>query len=208
MFRRLRRAVALGSGLLLLLAPAAHAQTDPVAVFRQAVEARNRGDLAGIMAVFADDAVRQDGTCTPPCVGTAAIRRSFEQNIEERHQATVLAAQAAGNTVTARAELRNDRFRSLGAERVITLFTVELRDGKIVRWTSTLDGSDAQTAAYQAALRAQASPTPTAPAQLPRTGESDRVPALALAVGALAASLGFGLRRQAATAPKNEIEEA
>lgn len=177
--------------------PVVVAQVDPVTVFRQALDARNRGDLDGVMAVIADDAERQDGTCPASCVGAEAIRRSFEQNIAERHQATVLAAQAVGNTVTARSELRNDRFRALGAERVITIFTVELRGGQIVRWTSILDLSDAQTAAYQAALQAQAGPAPAppSPARLPRTGAPGGVPALAMAAAALAACLGVGLRR-------------
>ena len=37
------------------------AQTDPVAVFRQAIDARNRGDIVAMMALFTDDAVREDG---------------------------------------------------------------------------------------------------------------------------------------------------
>ena len=31
-------------------------QTDPVAVFRQAIDARNRGDIVAMMALFTDDA--------------------------------------------------------------------------------------------------------------------------------------------------------
>lgn len=178
------------------------AQTDPVAVLRQAVDARNRGDLAGTMAVFADDAVRQDGTCPTGCVGAAAVRASMEQSIAEHLQATLLTAQTLGDTVTARAELRSDTFRAGGAERVLSNFTVEFRGGQIVRWSSTLDSSDAQTAAYvayQAALQAQTGQTgPTAPApaappslQLPRTGQRKGAPLLAtLVVAALATGLG------------------
>ena len=199
MSRRLLCSVALLALTVAGLPSAALAQADPVAVFRQAVDARNRGDLGGVMAVFADDAVRQDGSCLPPCVGEAAIRRSMEQNLAEHFQATVLAAQAAGNTVTARAELRSDLFRAGGAERVISDFTVELRDGKIVRWSSTLDTGDAPTAAYIAyrtALQAQGGPTAPAPVQLPRTGAPGGAPALALAAGGLAAGFGVGLRRR------------
>ena len=199
MLRRLLSPFALAVLAFAALPLEAPAQSDPVAVFRQAIDARNRADLAGVMAVFADDAVRQDGTCTPPCVGAAAIRRSFEQNIAERHQATVLAAQAAGNTVTARAELRSDRFRALGAERVITNFTVELREGKIVRWSSTQDASDAQTAAVQAA-RAQTGQPGSTPAQLPRTGEAP-VPSASpwLVLGSLLVAVGVGVVRGART---------
>src|SRR5436190_7052973 len=90
--------VALLALLLVVVPPTAFAQVDPAALFRQAVDARNRGDLDGVMALFADDAERRDGTC-PSCLGAAAIRRSMEQNIAEHFQATVLVAQAAGNSL-------------------------------------------------------------------------------------------------------------
>jgi len=191
--RRLLGSLALVVLVLAALPSVVVAQVDPVAVFRQAVDARNRGDLPGFLALFAPDAVRQDGSCPTGCSGEV-MRRSFEQNVAEHFQATVLSAQATGTTVTARAELRSDAFRARGAERVISNFTVQLRDGKIARWASTLDASDAQTAAYQAALRAQAPQAPPAPAQLPRTGGLGGVPASAAAVAAIAA--GLVLRRR------------
>ncbi len=160
-YRRLLGLVALLPVVLLALPSVAAAQVDPVAVFRQAVDTRNRGDLAGFLALFTPDAVRQDGSCPTGCSGEV-LRRSFEQNIAEHFEATVLSAQAAENTVTARAELRSDVFRARGAERVVSNFTVQLRDGKIARWVSTPDTSDPQTAAYQAALQAQAAQAQTA----------------------------------------------
>jgi hypothetical protein len=36
--------------------------------------ARNSGDIIAMMALFTDDAVREDGSCQPPCVGLAAVR--------------------------------------------------------------------------------------------------------------------------------------
>src|ERR1043165_1473496 len=108
MARSLLRSLALVTLIIAAFAPVVRAQADPVAVFRQAVDARNRGGIDGLMALFTDDAVRQDGSCPTPCVGTAAIRRTMEQNIAEHFQATVLSAQATGGTVTARAELRSD----------------------------------------------------------------------------------------------------
>ena len=189
-------------------AQAVHAQADPAAVFRQAVDARNRGDLEGVMAAFADDAVRQDTSCLPPCVGAAAIRQSMQANIAAGHQATVLAVEARGDTLTVRAEVRSDTFRAGGAERIVTIFRVELRGGKIVLWSSSLDASDAETAAFtarRAALQAQAAQAPPAPApapaapapvaRLPRTGAPGEVPALAMiAAAALVACLGVAGR--------------
>ena len=203
----------IGSVALLVLAfaprpPAAGAQEDQVAVFRRAVEARNRGDLDALMAEFAPDAVRQDGSCQPPCVGAAALRRSFEQNIAEHFRADVLEAWAAGDTVVARAELRSDTFLARGAERVISNFTVELRGGKIARWSSIPDTSDAQTATYQAAVRAAAGQASPAPAELPRTGGPTGIPPDVLAaVGAATLAAGLGRRRRSRPPPAT-IERA
>ena len=205
MLRRLLSACALAALAFAALPQGVPAQGDPVAVFRQVIDARNRADLAGVIALFAPDAVRRDGSCQPSCSGTDALRRSFEDNIAEHFQATVLTAQAAGSTVTARAELRSDRFRALGAERVISSFTVEVREGKIVLWSSTLDASDPQTAAYQAALRAGAGQPGSTPAQLPRTGATvgpDASPWLIM--GSLLVVVGIGVlrRRQAVRASR------
>jgi ketosteroid isomerase-like protein len=113
-------------------------QSDPVAVFRQAIDARNRGDIVAMMALFTDDAVREDGSCQPPCVGLAAVRASFQKNIDEHFQAKVTSAEGSGDTVTARAEISSDAFRARGIEKRMTSYTVKLRDGKIASWTSPL----------------------------------------------------------------------
>jgi ketosteroid isomerase-like protein len=114
------------------------AQTDPVAVFRQAIDARNRGDIVAMMALFTDDAVREDGSCQPPCVGLAAVRRSVQKNIDEHFQANVTSTEGAGDTVTARAEISSDALRAHGIEKRMTSYTIKLRGGKIARWTSPL----------------------------------------------------------------------
>jgi ketosteroid isomerase-like protein len=117
---------------------AALAQNDPVAVFRQAIDARNRGDLVAMMALFSDDAVREDGSCQPPCVGRAAVRESFQKNIDEHFQAKVTSVEGTGDTVTARAEISSDAFRAQGVDKRMTSYTVKLQGGKITRWTSPL----------------------------------------------------------------------
>lgn len=122
-------------------APTGFAQADPVLIFRQAIEARNRGDLDGLMKFFAPDAVREDGSCNPPCVGEAALRRSFEKNIAEHFQASLTSVEGSGDTVTGRAEIRSDAFRAQGVEHRMTSYTVKFRDGKIVRWSSPLPGT-------------------------------------------------------------------
>jgi ketosteroid isomerase-like protein len=114
------------------------AQTDPAAVFRQAIDARNRGDITAMMALFTDDVVREDGSCQPPCVGLAAVKESFQKNIDEHFQANVISMQGEGDTVTARAEITSDAFRAHGIEKRMTSYTIKLRGAKIARWSSPL----------------------------------------------------------------------
>jgi ketosteroid isomerase-like protein len=114
------------------------AQIDAVAIFHQAIDARNQGDIAAIMALFTDDVVREDGSCQPPCVGLDAVRRSFQKNIDEHFQAKVASAEQTGDTVTATAEISSDEFRARGIEKRMTSYTIKLRGGKIARWSSPL----------------------------------------------------------------------
>jgi hypothetical protein len=114
------------------------AQTDPVAVFRQAIDARNQGNIEAMMVLFADDAVREDGSCQPPCVGIAAVRSSFQKNIDDHFQANLISAEGAGDTVAARAEISSDALRAHGIEKRMTSYTIQLRGGKIIRWSSPL----------------------------------------------------------------------
>jgi len=42
------------------------AESDPVSIFREAIDARNGGDIEAMMALFNENAVREDGSCNPP----------------------------------------------------------------------------------------------------------------------------------------------
>jgi hypothetical protein len=64
-----------------------------------------------MMALFTDDAVREDGSCQPPCVGLAAVRVSFQKNIDEHFQAKLISAEGSGDTVSGRAEISSDVFQ-------------------------------------------------------------------------------------------------
>ena len=124
-------------------APVGFSRPDSVSIFRQAIDARNRGDLDGLMKFFASDSVREYGSCNPPCVGEAAVRRAFEKNIAEHFQASLTSVEGSGDTVTGRAEIRSDAFRAQGIDHRMTSFTIKFRDGKIVRWSSPLPGTPA-----------------------------------------------------------------
>lgn len=118
--------------------PAGFAQSDPAAVFRQAIDARNRGDIGAMMALFTDDAVRVDGSCQPPCAGIASVRASFLKNIDEHFHANLTSVKGEGDTVTGTAEITSDVFRAQGIDKRKTSYTVKLRGGKIASWTSPL----------------------------------------------------------------------
>lgn len=118
--------------------PPAFSQVDTVSIFRNAIEARNRGDLDGMMQLFAADAVREDGSCQPPCVGLAAVRRSMEINITDHFRADLTVVEGSGDTVTGSAVIYRDAFRAQGVDHRTTTYTVKFRDGKIVFWSSPL----------------------------------------------------------------------
>src|SRR5688500_5552568 len=103
------RSLLLLSVVLVAATPVGLAQDDLLAVFTRAIDARNRGDLDGMMAAFAEEPVRQDGSCPAGCSAVSELRRTFQDNIDEHFQATVLDARTEGGaTVLARAELRSD----------------------------------------------------------------------------------------------------
>ena len=134
---------------------------DPVAVFRRAIDARNRGDVAGFLESFADDAVRVDRPCgAQGCVGKEAIRRTTEEDVKGHINVTVLSAGNAGGTVIARTEIRNDAAKAQGLDRMISIYAVEVRGGQIVGWRSVPDLSDPQTAGAQPSGAASGSPKP------------------------------------------------
>ena len=118
--------------------PIASAQSDPVSIFRQAIEARNKGDLDGLMKLFAPDAVREDGSCNPPCVGWEAVKQSFQKNLTEHFQASLISVEGSGDTVSARSTISSDEFRARGIESRPSSYTVRFKGDKIVRWSSPL----------------------------------------------------------------------
>jgi hypothetical protein len=137
---------------------------DPVAVFRRAIDARNRADVTGFLAEFTDDAIRVDRPCGPQgCVGKEAIRRTAEEDVKGHINVTVLSAGNAGGTVLSRTEIRNDGVKAQGLDRIISIYAVEVRGGNIVSWRSVSDLSDPQSATFASAAassESSASPKP------------------------------------------------
>jgi ketosteroid isomerase-like protein len=151
--------VTLFAALLTLAATTvAHAQRDPAALLEQAIEALARGDTAGALALFADDAVFDGGLCAAaPCVGKAAIQKALERYAADKtHVHTTLKNYVSGNVVTSRFEVRNDTIKKAGVERVIGWWIVETQGEKIAYLRAGIpDRSDPQTARYAEWQQAQ-----------------------------------------------------
>ena len=91
------------------------AQTDPAALLKKYAEAINRGDVAGALALYADDAVIDGGgLCTvAPCVGKAAIQKELERQVADKQHITILKQYVSGNVLTGRVEVRNDTVKAI-----------------------------------------------------------------------------------------------
>lgn len=131
--------------------------TVPAKLLQQYHEAQNRGDLAAVMALFADDATFVAAPrCLPSCTGKAPIQKAIEQRILDYNQQHLVDVQTNRNVATSRTDWRSDPTRNAGVERRINIETAEERDGKIFRYTTRGDLSDPQTAKFQAFVDAAA----------------------------------------------------
>ncbi len=146
------------------------AADDPATVLQRFNDARNRGDIAGAVALLTDDVRFAEGpmcTADNPCIGVAAARETLEAGARVHVRETVVGTPVVtGTTVRFRAEVRFDNVPVPGVERLIVNSTVDVRDGKIASYIGIEDLSDAQTAKLFAAQRPPQGPPPAPP----RTG--------------------------------------
>jgi uncharacterized protein (TIGR02246 family) len=150
--------------------PAA-AQASPMEVYQRYLDARDRGDVDAVVSLFAEDGVFVGGGgCRPtPCVGSAAIRTSFQNQVAGHYKATLLDARVEGDTVFWRASIENDMTLAAGVARIRTAGTTVVRDGKITELRALPDPTDAETARF---LEWQARQSPAIPSTLPRAGDA------------------------------------
>jgi len=131
------------------------AQADPVDVQQQLLDALARGDVAGAVALFTDDAVidTESGLCAKaPCVGKVAIQKDFERYVADKgRRVTPLNTYAAGNVTVTRFEARSSTIQKAGVERIILWGIREMRGDKIASSRCCLpDRTDPQTARFLA----------------------------------------------------------
>jgi dienelactone hydrolase len=141
----------LASILTLAASTVALAQRDPAALLEQAVEAIARGDVAGALALFAEDAIIDGaGLCAAaPCVGKAAIQKELAREVADKAHITMLKHYVSGNVVTSQCEVRNDTVKKAGIERVIGWTIAEMQGEKIASMRGGIpERSDPQTARF------------------------------------------------------------
>jgi ketosteroid isomerase-like protein len=138
-------------------AAGAAATQDAGALYRSLVEAINRGDVAGILAQYADNAEFRGGTvCAPnPCTGRAAIQRHWDGIVSGQTVVNITNLDVRGNTVAFRTEVQSGATRAAQVQRVIASGEARYQDGRIVFHTIQFDGSDQQTATFLAFLQRQ-----------------------------------------------------
>jgi len=161
--------VTLASLVVNLPTHAAQGAIDFRILVQQHVDALNRGDVAGVMATFSDDAVVSNvGLCAAnPCVGKAAIQREMERRVNIHVRFTITSLQESNGTGVGRAEVAADNVRACGVQRIVASFNVDVKGDKITSFPVRFDASDPQTAAFLACV---AAPAPSiAP---PRTGDA------------------------------------
>jgi ketosteroid isomerase-like protein len=136
--------------LLMLGSTAALAQESPVAVQQRLYDALARGDVAGALALFTDDAVidAESGGCAKaPCVGKAAIQKDLERYVTDKsRRVTTLGTFLSGDMLVTRFEARSDTIRKAGVDRIILWGIREMRGDKIASTRCCLpERTDAQT---------------------------------------------------------------
>jgi hypothetical protein len=145
--------------------PVAAQTPDIAAVYRQFIDAINRGNVTAALALTTDDVQLQGtpGCIASPCRGRAAVRQDLEQDVAGHLQIQSLGSiQVSTNTVKANTAHRADVLRGTGVSRVIINETLTFQGDKIARVVFDPDASDPQSATILRLLTG--GPPPSAPA--------------------------------------------
>jgi len=125
----------------------AASQVDRATIVQQWVDARNRGDADGVLALQTENAVWIAGPCAAqsPCLSDR-IRALVESNAATHSRFSLSTPQIAGSLVTGRYELRSDTNCNAGVERVVGTVLLSIPQDKIALYVGVNDVTDAQTA--------------------------------------------------------------
>jgi len=133
-------------------APAAtsgSAKVDPLSLAERDLADETRGDVAAALALYADDAVIQNGgLCTPTCVGKEAIQKELERRAGAKNRWKIVGSYVSDNVAVVKTELRIGYIEGSGVDRVIVWCLYEVKDGKIAVATTLGQRTDPQTAQF------------------------------------------------------------
>ena len=143
----------------------AAAQTSaPALVYEQLLSLRNAGaggDATAeeqLLALFAPDAVGQGDVCIAlgpqqrECDWGESNTALFSSDQYEGLRHTILTSRTSGSVVSGKQELTNAVIQEMGFERIIENYELELREGKIVRWSMNVDPTDPETLSFLQAI--------------------------------------------------------
>jgi hypothetical protein len=153
MYRSILRAILL-TFLLSLIGPVAaednrQAKVDPASLAEKDLAAESRGDVATALALYADDAIIQNGgLCWTACVGKAAIQAELERRVGAKNRFKIVGKYVSGNVAVVKTELKIGYIEASGVDRVIVWNIYEVKDGKVAVATLVGERTDPQTARF------------------------------------------------------------
>jgi hypothetical protein len=132
------------------------AKVNPASPAEQDLAAESRGDVAGALTLYSDDAIVQyGGLCWTPCVGKAAIQQELERRVTAKNERKVIGKYVSGNVAVVQTELKIGYIESSGVDRVVVWNIYEVKDDKIAVATLVGQRTDPKTAQFIKWLAAQ-----------------------------------------------------
>jgi len=124
-------------------------KVDPLSLVQRDLADETRGDVAGAVALYSDDAVIQNGgLCTPTCVGKEAIQKEIERRVAAKNRWKIVGSYVSANVAVVKTELQIGYIEGSGVDRVIVWCLYEVKDGKIAVATTLGQRTDPQTAQF------------------------------------------------------------
>jgi hypothetical protein len=132
------------------------AKVNPASLAEQDLAAESRGDVAGALTLYSDDAIVQyGGLCWTPCVGKAAIQQELERRVTAKNEWKVIGKYVSGNVAVVQTELKIGYIESSGVDRVVVWNIYEVKGDKIAVATLVGQRTDPRTAQFIKWLAAQ-----------------------------------------------------
>lgn len=140
-------------GAVLTTPGAGHAQGDPASVARALIDAENRHDVEGAVALFTPDAVviHATGTLTT----TAEIRKWQTELADGNFRADISTPTVAGDKATFAGEVSYNNFRALGIDKLDATWELTVQQGRVKTFNFAF--TPASAARLQQAIAASAS---------------------------------------------------